>query len=58
MEFGVFIPIANDGWIMSETSPKYMPTFELTGEICQRAEKTSPGSRCRPARSTTSRSTW
>ena len=39
MEFGVFIPIANDGWITSETSPKYMPTFELNREICQRAEK-------------------
>jgi hypothetical protein len=29
MEFGVFIPVANDGWIMSETAPKYLPTFEL-----------------------------
>jgi hypothetical protein len=34
MEFGAFIPIANDGWFMSGTSPKYMPTFELTSEIC------------------------
>jgi pyrimidine oxygenase len=39
LEFGVFIPIANDGWIMSETSPKYMPSFELNSEICRRAEK-------------------
>jgi pyrimidine oxygenase len=39
MEFGVFIPIANDGWIMSETSPKYMPTFELNRQIVQKAEK-------------------
>jgi pyrimidine oxygenase len=39
MEFGVFIPIANDGWIMSETSPHYMPTFELNKQICQDAEK-------------------
>ena len=38
MEFGVFIPIANDGWITSETSPKYMPTFELNSKICQLAE--------------------
>jgi pyrimidine oxygenase len=36
--FGLFIPIANDGWIMSETSPKFMPTFELNSEICRRAE--------------------
>jgi pyrimidine oxygenase len=39
MEFGVFIPIANNGWIMSETSPQYMPTFELNKQICQDAEK-------------------
>jgi pyrimidine oxygenase len=38
MEFGVFIPIANDGWITSTTSPKYMPTFELNKQICQKAE--------------------
>jgi hypothetical protein len=35
----VFIPIANDGWIMAETSPKYLPTFELNSESCKRAEK-------------------
>src|SRR5690242_2965926 len=39
MDFGVFIPIANNGWIISETSPKYMPTFELNSEICKRAEE-------------------
>jgi pyrimidine oxygenase len=39
MDFGVFIPIANNGWIMSETSPKYMPTFELNSKVCQEAEK-------------------
>jgi alkanesulfonate monooxygenase SsuD/methylene tetrahydromethanopterin reductase-like flavin-dependent oxidoreductase (luciferase family) len=36
MDFGVFIPIANDGWIMTETSPKYRPTFELNSEMGQR----------------------
>ncbi len=39
MDFGLFIPIANNGWIMSETSPQYMPTFELNKQICQRAEE-------------------
>jgi pyrimidine oxygenase len=39
MDLGVFIPIANDGWITSTTSPKYMPTFELNRKICQEAEK-------------------
>lgn len=39
MEFGVFIPIANNGWIQSSTSPQYLPTFDLNREITQRAEK-------------------
>ncbi len=38
MEVGVFIPIGNNGWIVSTTSPQYMPTFELNREIVQRAE--------------------
>lgn len=39
MESGVFIPIANGGQMMSETSAKYMPTFEPKSAICPRAEK-------------------
>jgi pyrimidine oxygenase len=39
MDFGVFIPIANNGWIMSTSSPQYMPTFDLNREIVQKAEK-------------------
>ena len=39
MDFGVFIPIANNGWIPSATSPQYMPTFDLNREIVQKAEK-------------------
>ena len=39
MDFGLFIPIANNGWITSATSPQYMPTFELNKQIVQRAEK-------------------
>ncbi len=38
MDIGVFIPIANNGWIISEHSPQYMPTFELNRDICQKAE--------------------
>jgi len=38
MDIGVFIPIANNGWIISENSPQYMPTFELNRDICQKAE--------------------
>jgi pyrimidine oxygenase len=38
MDIGVFIPIANNGWLISTTSPQYMPTFALNREIVQRAE--------------------
>lgn len=39
MNYGLFIPIANNGWIPSSTSPQYKPTFELNREIVQKAEK-------------------
>jgi pyrimidine oxygenase len=39
MDIGVFIPIANNGWLISTTSPQYMPTFDLNREIVQRAER-------------------
>jgi pyrimidine oxygenase len=38
MDIGVFIPIGNNGWLISETAPQYMPTFELNKEIVQKAE--------------------
>lgn len=37
VNFGVFLPVINDGWIISKTSPKYMPSFALNREICTRA---------------------
>lgn len=39
MQVGVFIPIGNNGWLISENSPQYMPTFDLNKEIAIRAEK-------------------
>ncbi len=39
MDYGLFIPIANNGWITSSTSPQYMPTFDLNKQIVQKAEK-------------------
>jgi pyrimidine oxygenase len=39
MEIGVFIPIGNNGWLISTTSPQYMPSFELNKAIVQRAER-------------------
>jgi hypothetical protein len=38
MEYGLFLPIANNGWITSTTSPQYMPSFELNRENVQKAE--------------------
>ncbi|MDT3719102.1 pyrimidine utilization protein A [Pseudomonas oryzihabitans] len=38
MNIGVFIPIGNNGWLLSENAPQYRPTFELNREIVQRAE--------------------
>jgi len=38
MDIGVFIPIGNNGWIISTTSPQYMPTFDLNKAIVQKAE--------------------
>jgi pyrimidine oxygenase len=38
MDIGVFIPINNNGWIISANSPQYMPSFELNKTIVQKAE--------------------
>ena len=38
LDFGIFIPIANNGWILSKAS-QYMPTFDLNKEITLQAEK-------------------
>src|SRR2546423_14174813 len=39
MELGVFIPIGNNGWLISTTSPQYRPTFDLNREIGEKAER-------------------
>ncbi|MFJ4286873.1 LLM class flavin-dependent oxidoreductase [Paenarthrobacter nicotinovorans] len=38
LELGVFMPIANNGWIISENAPQYLPSWELSKEIGQYAE--------------------
>src|SRR5215469_6365787 len=38
MDIGVFIPIGNNGWLISTTSPQYLPTFALNRAIVQKAE--------------------
>src|SRR3954453_12340820 len=38
MEVGIFIPIGNNGWLISEAAPQYMPSFDLNKEIALKAE--------------------
>src|SRR5476649_1866073 len=38
MKVGVFIPIGNNGWLISENAPQYKPSFELNKQIAQSAE--------------------
>ncbi|MDJ0389213.1 pyrimidine utilization protein A [Roseomonas sp. E05] len=39
MDVGVFLPIGNNGWLISTTSPQYMPSFELNRAIVEKAER-------------------
>jgi pyrimidine oxygenase len=39
VDLGVFIPIGNNGWLISTTSPQYKPSFDLNLEVVQLAEK-------------------
>src|SRR5258708_39732851 len=38
MKIGLFTPIGSRGWLMSTTSPKTMPSFDLNRTVVQRAE--------------------
>jgi pyrimidine oxygenase len=39
MKLGVFIPIGNNGWLISTTSPQYKPSFDLNRTIVEKAER-------------------
>jgi pyrimidine oxygenase len=39
MDIGVFIPIGNNGWLISKSAPQYLPSFELNKAIVQKAEE-------------------
>ena len=39
MDIGVFIPIGNNGWLISTASPQYLPSFELNRAIVAQAER-------------------
>jgi len=36
---GVFMPVGNNGWLMSKTAPQYKPTFELNRDVTLLAEE-------------------
>lgn len=38
MQMGVFIPIGNNGWLISKAAPQYMPSFDLNKTVVQKAE--------------------
>jgi pyrimidine oxygenase len=39
MKVGVFLPIGNNGWLISTTSPQYMPSFDLNRTVTEQAER-------------------
>lgn len=39
MDIGVFIPIGSNGWLISTTSPRYRPSWELNREVVVKAEQ-------------------
>ena len=39
MQVGVFLPIGNNGWLISTTSPQYLPSFDLNREVTLTAER-------------------
>lgn len=39
MDIGVFLPIGNNGWLVSETAPQYLPSFKLNRDAVQIAER-------------------
>jgi pyrimidine oxygenase len=38
IELGVFLPVTNNGWIISKNSPQFLPSFALNRDICKIAE--------------------
>jgi pyrimidine oxygenase len=39
VDFGVFLPVTNNGWIISKTSPQFLPSFTHNRDIAQLAER-------------------
>ena len=39
MQVGVFVPINNNGWLISENAPQYKPSFDMNKAIALKAEE-------------------
>jgi pyrimidine oxygenase len=39
VNLGVFLPVTNNGWIISRNSPQFLPSFALNRDICRLAER-------------------
>jgi pyrimidine oxygenase len=39
VDLGVFLPVTNNGWIISKTSPQFLPSFAHNRDIAQLAER-------------------
>jgi pyrimidine oxygenase len=39
IDFGVFLPVTNNGWIISKTSPQFLPSFAHCSAIARTAER-------------------
>jgi pyrimidine oxygenase len=38
LDFGIFLPITNNGWIISHVSPQFSPSFAMNKDVTRRAE--------------------
>ena len=36
---GVFMPVGNNGWLLSKTAPQYLPTYQLNKDVALLAER-------------------
>lgn len=39
LELGVFVPVGNNGWIISRNAPQFMPSYEMNRKISMLAEQ-------------------
>ncbi len=50
IDLGIFLPVTNNGWIISRNSPQFLPTFALNRAISRRLPGNGSGLRTRCSR--------